>query len=121
MRQVWAAGITYIPMARGFVCLVAVLDVYSRKILAWRLSNSLTADFCIDALEEAIDRYGTPEIFNGDRGSQFRAAAFESVSEAKAGIGRYLNFYNTRRPHRSLDHQTPDAVYFKSPPLATAA
>jgi putative transposase len=162
-NQVWAADITYIPMARGFVYLVAVIDVHSRRILAWRISNSLAADFCIEAVEEAIARHGAPEIFNSDQGSQFTAApfiellhrhrirismdgrgawrdnvfverlwksikyeevylhAYESVSEAKAGIGRYVSFYNTRRPHRSLDRQTPDAVYFKSLPLAAAA
>jgi putative transposase len=140
-----------------------VIDVYSRKILAWRISNSLTADFCVEALEEAIARYGAPEIMNSDQGSQFTAAnfvqalqhhrvrismdgrgawrdnvfverlwksikyeevylhAYESVSEAKAGIARYVNFYNGRRPHRSLDRRTPDAVYFKSLPLAAAA
>jgi putative transposase len=162
-NQVWATDITYIPMARGFVYLFAVIDVYSRKILAWRISNSLTADFCVEALEEAIARYGAPEIMNSDQGSQFTAAnfvqalqhhrvrismdgrgawrdnvfverlwksikyeevylhAYESVSEAKAGIARYVNFYNGRRPHRSLDRRTPDAVYFKSLPLAAAA
>jgi len=162
-NQVWATDITYIPMARGFVYLVAVIDVYSRKILAWRLSNSLTADFCVEALEDAIARYGAPEIMNSDQGTQFTAAdfvqllqhhrirismdgrgawrdnvfverlwksikyeevylhAYESVSEARAGIGRYVNFYNSRRPHRSLDRKPPDAVYFKSLPLAAAA
>jgi putative transposase len=162
-NQVWAADITYIPMARGFVYLVAVIDVYSRRILAWRISNSLAADFCVEALEEAIARYGAPEIFSSDQGSQFTAAAFvellhrhrirismdgrgawrdnvfverlwksikyeevylhayESVSEARAGIGRYVTFYNTRRPHTALDRRTPDAVYFKSLPLAAAA
>ena len=162
-NQVWAADITYIPMARGFVYLVAVIDVYSRKILAWRISNSLAADFCREAVEEAIARYGAPEIFNSDQGSQFTSAAFvellhrhrirismdgrgawrdnvfierlwksikyeevylhayESVSEARAGIGRYVVFYNARRPHTALDRLTPDAVYFKSLPLAAAA
>jgi putative transposase len=162
-NQVWATDITYIPMARGFVYLAAVIDVYSRRILTWRISNSLTADFCIEAVEAAIGCYGPPEIFNSDQGSQFTAAAFvqmlqhhqirismdgrgawrdnvfverlwksikyeevylhayESVSEAKAGIGRYVTFYNTRRPHTALDRQTPDAVYFKSLSLAAAA
>jgi putative transposase len=162
-NQVWATDITYVPMARGFVYLVAVMDWYSRKILAWRVSNTLTADFCIEALEAAIARYGVPEIFNSDQGTQFTDAgfvgvlsqhrirismdgrgawrdnvfverlwksikyeevylhAYESVSDAKAGIGRYVTFYNSRRPHRSLDRQTPNAVYFKSLPLAAAA
>lgn len=162
-NQVWAADVTYIPMARGFVYLVAVIDWFSRRILSWRLSNSLTADFCVEALEEAIARYGRPEIFNTDQGSQFTAMdfvgmlkrheirismdgrgawrdnvfverlwrsikyeevylhAYDSVSAAKAGIARYATFYNTRRPHSSLDRQTPDHVYFKSLPLAAAA
>lgn len=162
-NQVWAADVTYIPMARGFVYLVAVIDWFSRRILSWRLSNSLTADFCVEALEEAVARYGRPEIFNTDQGSQFTAMdfvsvlkhhairismdgrgawrdnvfverlwrsikyeevylhAYDSVSAAKAGIARYATFYNTRRPHSSLDRRTPDHVYFKSLPLAAAA
>ena len=162
-NQVWAADVTYIPMARGFVYLVAVIDWFSRRILSWRLSNSLTADFCVEALEEAIARYGRPEIFNTDQGSQFTAMdfvgvlkrheirismdgrgawrdnvfverlwrsikyeevylhAYDSVSAAKAGIARYVTFFNTRRPHSSLDRQAPDHVYFKSLPLAAAA
>ena len=162
-NQVWAADVTYIPMERGFVYLVAVIDWFSRRVLSWRVSNSLTADFCVEALEEAIDRFGAPEIFNTDQGSQFTAAdftavlkrheirismdgrgawrdnvfverlwrsvkyeevylhAYESVSVAKAGIGKYFAFFNTRRPHTSLDRQTPDTVYFKNLPLAVAA
>jgi putative transposase len=162
-NQVWASDITYIPMARGFVYLVAVIDWFSRKVLSWRISNSLTADFCIEAVEEAIARYGTPEIFNSDQGSQFTSAefigllqrhgirismdgrgawrdnvfverlwksikyeelylhAYDCVSAAKAGIARYVEFYNTRRPHKSLDRHTPDAVYFNPLPLAAAA
>jgi putative transposase len=162
-NQVWAADITYIPMARGFVYLMAVIDWYSRKILSWRISNSLTADFCVEALEEALNRHGQPEIFNTDQGSQFTSAdfievlkrkkiqismdgkgawrdnvfverlcksikyeevylhAYDSVSAAKAGIARYVAFYNTRRPHSSLDRKTPDMVYFNSQPFAAAA
>lgn len=162
-NQVWAADITYIPMARGFVYLVAVMDWHSRKILAWRVSNSLTPDFCVEALEEAIDRYGVPEIFNSDQGSQFTSSdfigllrrhgirismdgrgawrdnvfverfwrsikyeevylhAYESVSAARAGITRYVTFYNARRPHQSLNRKTPDALYFKPVPFAAAA
>jgi putative transposase len=162
-NHVWAADVTYIPMERGFVYLVAVIDWFSRKVLSWRVSNSLSADFCVDALEEAIARYGAPEIFNTDQGSQFTSAdfigvlkgheirismdgrgawrdnvfverlwrsvkyeevylhAYESVSAAKAGIGKYFAFFNTRRPHSSLDRQTPDTVYFKNLPLAAAA
>ena len=162
-NQVWAADITYLPMARGFVYLCAVMDWATRKILAWRISNSLTADFCVEAVQEAIARFGVPEIFNTDQGCQFTGSefitllkehriaismdgkgcwrdnvfierlwksikyeevylhAYESVIEAKAGIARYVAFYNTRRPHRALDGESPDAVYFRSLPLAAAA
>lgn len=74
-NQVWASDITYLPMARGFLYLVAIMDWYSRKVLAWRLSNTLTADFCVAALEHALARYGVPEIFNTDQGCQFTGAA----------------------------------------------
>ena len=77
--QVWAADITYIPMQRGFVYLSAVLDWATRRVLAWRLSNTLTSDFCTAALKEALARYGTPEIFNTDQGSQFTSAEFTGV------------------------------------------
>ena len=80
-NQVWAADITYIPLKRGFMYLVAVMDWYSRKVLAWRLSNTLDADFCVSALEEAIRRYGRPEIFNTDQGSQFTSHAFTKILE----------------------------------------
>ncbi len=75
-NQVWAMDITYLPMARGFVYLAVALDWATRRILAWRLSNSLTADFCVEALEEAITRYGVPEIMNTDQGSQFTGTEF---------------------------------------------
>ncbi len=78
-NQVWATDITYIPMARGFVYLVAIIDWFSRRVLAWRLSITLTTDFCIEALEEALARYGRPNIFNTDQGSQFTSAAFTGV------------------------------------------
>ena len=78
-NQVWATDVSYIPMARGFVYLVAVMDWYSRRVLSWRVSNSMTADFCVEALEEAIARYGAPEIFNTDQGSQFTVANFIAV------------------------------------------
>ena len=78
----WATDITYIPMRQGFVYLVAIMDWYSRRVLAWRLSNTLSTDFCIEALEEAIARYGTPEIFNTDQGSQFTSAEFTGVLKA---------------------------------------
>ena len=78
-NHVWATDITYIPMARGFVFRCAIMDWASRKVLAWRVSATLTADFCVAALEEAIDRFGTPEIFNTDQGSQFTSDAFLGV------------------------------------------
>src|SRR5215203_1157983 len=78
-NQVWAMDITYIPMARGFVYLAAVVDWFSRRVLAWRLSITLEAAFCIEALEEALARYGRPEIFNTDQGSQFTSTAFTEV------------------------------------------
>ena len=78
-NQVWAADITYIPMNRGFMYLVAVMDWHSRKVLSWRVSNTLDADFCVEALEEAIDRFGTPEIFNTDQGAQFTSSAFTDL------------------------------------------
>jgi putative transposase len=162
-NQVWAMDITYIPMARGFVHLTAVVDWFSRRVLASRLSITLEAAFCIEALEEALARYGRPEIFNTDQGSQFTSTAFtevllkneiaismdgkgawrdnvfverlwrsikyeevylkayDSVSEARASIGRYLAFYNGRRPHSSLDRRTPDQAYFIPLPQRAAA
>ena len=78
-NQVWAMDITYVPMARGFVYLAAVIDWFSRKVLAWRLSITLSADFCIQALEDALGRYGRPEIFNSDQGSQFTSVEFIKV------------------------------------------
>jgi putative transposase len=78
-NQVWATDITYIPMARGFVYLAAVMDWFARRILAWRLSNTMEASFCIDAVEQAIAKYGCPQIFNTDQGSQFTSAEFTSV------------------------------------------
>lgn len=78
-NQVWAADITYIPMARGFVYLVAIIDWYTRKVLAWRLSNTLTADFCVEALEIALAQYGRPEIFNTDQGCQFTGVEFTRI------------------------------------------
>jgi putative transposase len=162
-NQVWAMDITYIPMARGFVYLAAVVDWFSRRVLVWRLSITLEASFCIEALEEALARCGRPEIVNTDQGSQFTSTAFtevlqknqiaismdgkgawrdnvfverlwrsikyeevylkayDSVSEARASIGHYLTFYNSRRPHSSLDRRTPDQAYFNPLPQLAAA
>jgi putative transposase len=77
-NQVWATDITYIPMAKGFVYLVAILDWYSRRVLSLRLSNSMESDFCVDALEDALRQYGSPEIFNTDQGAQFTSEVFTS-------------------------------------------
>jgi putative transposase len=162
-NQVWAMDITYIPMARGFVYLAAVVDWFSRRVLSHRLSITMDTAFCIEALEEALAHHGPPDIFNTDQGSQFTSAtftgvlikntiaismdgkgswrdnvfverlwrsvkyeevylrAYETVGEARSSIGRYLSFYNSRRPHSSLDRQTPDAVYFDQPSLPAAA
>ncbi len=162
-NHVWAMDITYIPMARGFVYLAAVLDWASRRVLSWRLSITMEAAFCVEALEEALAKYGKPEIFNTDQGSQFTGAAFtgvlakndiaismdgkgawrdnvfverlwrsikyeevylrayDSVGEARQSIGRYLEFYNGRRPHSSLDGMTPDQAYFAELPIRMAA
>ena len=162
--QVWAMDITYVPMARGFVYLAAVIDWYSRRVLAWRVSITMTADFCVAAVEEALARHGKPDIINTDQGSQFTGAAFtavlqkagvaismdgkgawrdnvfverlwrsvkyeevylrayDSVSEARASIGRYLTFYNETRPHSAHGGQTPDQAYFNPPrPVPAAA
>jgi putative transposase len=162
-NQVWAMDITYIPMARGFVYLAVVIDWFSRRVLSWRLSITMEAAFCVETLQDALARHGTPEICNTDQGSQFTGTAFTSVlikngvaismdgkgawrdnvfverlwrsikyeevylraydsaSEARTSIGRYLEFYNGRRPHMSLDRCTPDQAYFNQPPFRVAA
>ncbi len=159
----WGMDITYIPMARGFVYLAAIVDWFSRRVLAWRLSITMDVGFCLEAVEEALAKYGKPEIFNTDQGSQFTSVAFtgllkdngiaismdskgswrdnvfverlwrsvkyeevylrayESVSEARASIGRYFDFYNGRRPHSSLGGQTPSQVYLDNMPRSVAA
>jgi putative transposase len=152
-NQVWAADITYIPLARGYAYLVAIMDWHSRRVLSWRLSNTMDASFCVEALQEALSRWGRPEIFNSDQGSQFTAGdftglllragvkismdgkgrcidnvfverlwrslkyedvylkAYTNLVEARAGIGGYFHFYNTRRSHQALGYQTPAAFY----------
>ena len=86
-NQVWAADITYVPMSRGFMFLVAVMDWYSRKVLSWRVSNTLDSDFCIEALKEALSQHGKPEIFNTDQGAQFTSRAFTNIlKEHKVAI-----------------------------------
>jgi putative transposase len=162
-NQVWAMDITYITMERGFVYLTVVLDWFSRRVLSWRVSITMEAAFCVEALEEAMARYGKPEIVNTDQGSQFTGQAFtdvlasngiaismdgkgawrdnvfverlwrsvkyeevylrayDTVGEARASIGRYLDLYNVRRPHSSLDGRTPDQAYFNPLPFRLAA
>ena len=152
-NQVWCADVTYIPLLRGFLYLVAIMDWASRKVLAWRLSNTLDVAFCVAALEDALTRYGTPDIFNTDQGSQFTSLAFsgrlqeagirismdgkcrwmdnvfierlwrslkyecvylnafETGSEARAGIGRWIAYYNAERPHSALGGLTPADAY----------
>jgi putative transposase len=110
-NQVWAADMTYIPMARGFVYLVAIMDWHSRRVLAWRLSNTMTSDFCVEALEEAWARYGHPEIFNTDQGSQFTSEAFTGVLKAAGvaismdGKGRWMNNVFIERLWRSVKYE----------------
>ena len=162
-NQAWAMDITYIPMAKGSVYLACVVDWHTRRVLSWRLSITMDTSFCIEAVQEALEKYGSPDIFNTDQGSQFTSEAFTSVlrdkniaismdgkgawrdnvfverlwrsvkyeevylkayasvAEARAGIGSYLNFYNTKRPHQGLDGNTPDAAYFTQLQLPAAA
>ncbi len=110
-NHVWCADISYIPMAKGFVYLVAVMDWFSRRVLAWRLSITMETDFCVAALQEAMDRYGKPQIFNTDQGVQFTAAAFIEQLEAGGiqvsmdGKGRYLDNIFIERLWRSLKYE----------------
>ena len=110
-NQVWATDITYIPLARGFAYLVAIMDWYSRRVLAWRLSNSLDTAFCVEAVEDALARFGPPEIFNTDQGSQFTAEAFTQVLLARGikismdGKGRCLDNVFVERLWRSLKYE----------------
>ena len=162
-NQAWAMDITYIPMAKGFVYLAAVVDWHTRRVLSWRLSITMEAAFCIEAVEEALKKHGKPDIFNTDQGSQFTSEAFTrvlidnkiaismdgkgawrdnvfverlwrsvkyeevylkayaSVTEARVSIGKYLTFYNTKRPHQALDGKTPDQAYFTPQQLPAAA
>lgn len=155
-NQVWCADITYLPMRRGFLYLVAIMDWHTRKVLAWRISNTLEAGFCVDALNEAIHKYGLPEIMNTDQGSQFTSFAWtdrlrrsgvhismdgkgrfldnifverlwrsqkyecvhlhawETGSEAKAGVRKWIEFYNHKRPHSALGGKPPAVVYWQT-------
>ena len=155
-NQVWSTDITYIRMNHGFIYLVAIIDWYSRKVLSWKISTSMDVSFCTEALGEAIDLYGTPEIFNTDQWSQFTSTIFtnmldsngirismdgrwrwadnifverlwrtikqeevyiksyNSPIEAILSMKQYLIFYNSKRPHQSLNYQTPTETYNKS-------
>ena len=152
-NHVWCTDITYLPMRRGFLYLVAVMDWATRKVLAWRVSNTMDVEFCIEALEEALARFGRPQIFNSDQGSQFTSPhftgvlqeagvhismdgrgrwmdnvfierlwrslkyecvylhAFETGSELRAGLTKWIGYYNTQRPHSTLAGWTPDEAY----------
>lgn len=156
-NHVWCADVTYIPMRKGFLYLVAVMDWHSRKVLSWRLSNTLDADFCVAAIENALVKYGKPAIFNTDQGSQFTSLeftqalkdagvkismdgkgrwmdnvmierlwrslkyecvylhAFETGSEARNEISKWIRRYNEKRPHSSLDDRTPYEAYWNLP------
>ena len=160
-NQVWSTDITYLRIERGWAYLVALIDWHSRYVLAWRLSNTLDTAFGVEALTEALEQHGTPEIFNTDQGSQFTSAAFievlnhhhirismdgkgraldnifierlwrslkyeevylkhyQSLREAQTELSVYFRFYNTDRPHQSLDDRTPEQVYrnAQSPPI----
>jgi len=115
-NQVWCADITYIRLACGFAYLVAIVDWYSRCVLSWRLSNTLEADFCVEALQEAISKYGTPEIFNTDQGSQFTSQEFikvltdKHISISMDGRGRCLDNIFIERLWRTVKYQN---VYLK--------
>lgn len=116
-NQVWCADITYLPMARGFCYLVAIMDWFSRKVLAWKLSNTLDSSFCVEALEEAIDNYGCPEIFNTDQGSQFTAEVFtdtlqsNNIAISMDGKGRWMDNVFIERLWKSVKYED---VYLKS-------
>ena len=111
-NQVWCADITYIPMRRGFLYLVAVMDWHTRAVLSWRLSNSMDSGFCVEALTEALSRYGTPEIFNTDQGSQFTSAEFTDVLSGAGvrismdGRGRWMDNVFIERLWRSLKYES---------------
>ena len=110
-NQVWASDITYLPMAHGFMYLVAILDVASRKVLSFRLSNTLTADFCVEALQEAMSKFGRPEIFNTDQGSQFtgeewtQTLKYAGVAISMDGKGRWIDNVFIERLWRSVKYE----------------
>lgn len=152
-NQVWSTDITYVRLERGFAYLVAIIDWYSRRVLSWRISNSMEAVFCVDCLQDALREHGKPEVFNTDQGSQFTSDVFTGVlkrediaismdgrgraydnifverlwrsvkhedvylngyatmGELLIGLTKYFAFYNTERPHQSLENQTPQEVH----------
>ena len=115
-NQVWSTDLTYIRLARGFVYLVAIIDWYSRCVLAWRISNSMDASFCVDRMEDALHHYGKPEVFNSDQGSQFTSDAFtgvlkrEGVAISMDGLGRALDNIFVERLWRNVKYED---VYLK--------
>ncbi len=123
-NQVWCTDITYLPMARGFCYLVAIMDWHSRMVLAWRLSNTLDSSFCVEALEEAIANYGCPEIFNTDQGSQFTADVFidtlksNNIAISMDGKGRWMDNVFIERLWKSVKYED---VYLKAYPSMTEA
>ena len=110
-NQVWASDICYLPMAKGFMYLVAIMDWHSRRVLSWRVSNTLDTDFCVEALEEALDRHATPDIFNTDQGAQFTAEAFTDVLKSHGveismdGKGRWVDNVFVERLWRSVKYE----------------
>jgi putative transposase len=125
-NQVWCADITYIPMARGFVYLVVVMDWFSRRVLAWRLSITMETDFCVEALQEAMARHGQPEIFNTDQGVQFTSATFLNELETRGvrvsmdGRGRFLDNIFIERLWRSLKYEEVFIKAYGTVPAARA-
>jgi putative transposase len=126
-NQVWSADITYVPLAQGFLYLVAILDVASRKVLSWRLSNTLSSEFCVEALQEALGRYGAPEIFNTDQGAQFTSAEFTDVLKAAGvrismdGKGRWIDNVFIERLWRSVKYEEVYLHAYASPAEARAS
>ncbi|MDQ7084670.1 MAG: IS3 family transposase [Sulfurovum sp.] len=154
-NQVWSTDITYIKLDKGFVYLAAVIDWNTKKILSWKLSNTMDVSLTTGVLKEALEQYDKPEIFNTDQGSQYTAKehiqilvdnnisismdgkgratdnivierfwrslkyedvypqSYSTIKEARTGIGKYINIYNTERLHQTLDYATPDEMYFK--------
>ena len=155
-NQAWAADITFLPMRRGFLYLVAIMDWFTRTVLAWRISNTLEGGFCVEALNEAVYTFGPPEIMNTDQGSQFTSFAWtgqlrrmgvrismdgkgrfldnifverlwrtlkyecvylhawETGSQARAGIRKWMTFYNDKRPHSALGGKPPAVIYWRA-------